>query len=97
MSLSGRFTPPPRQTVIYGVPVAQALEAELTRLQAKRVVFVTNTSLAQPGGLADKVIAALGPRAIARVTDVASPKAEWRQTSNNSKQPNSHQKQGRTV
>lgn len=72
MPQSGRFTPPPQQTVIYGRPVAEALEAELTSLGARRVVFVTNTSLAQPGGLADTVVAALGQRAIVRVVGVGA-------------------------
>lgn len=78
MSLSGRYTPPPRQTVIYGIPVAQALEAELTRLGADRIVFVTNTSLAHPGGLADAVQRALGARTVVKVTGVGahSPRAD---------------------
>ena len=72
MTKSGRFTPPPQQTVIYGTPMAQALEAELERLGARRVVLVTNSSLARPGGLADRVFAALGSRVVARVTGVAA-------------------------
>lgn len=72
MTRSGRFTPPPQQTVIYGTPVAQALEVELARLGARRVVLVTNTSLAQPEGLADRVFAALGARAVATVSGVAA-------------------------
>ncbi len=72
MSLSGRFTPPPPQIVIYGTPVAEALEAELTRLGAQRILFVTNTSLATPGGLAETVVAALGARAVARITGVGA-------------------------
>ena len=43
MTKSGRFTPPPQQTVIYGTPMAQALEAELERLGARRVVLVTDS------------------------------------------------------
>ncbi len=72
MSLSGRYTPPPRQTVVYGIPVAEALEIELTRLGAERIVFVTNTSLAHPGGLADTVQRALGARAVLRVTGIGA-------------------------
>lgn len=72
MTQTGRFTPPPRQIVLYGVPVAQALETELSRLGAKRIVLVTNTSLASPGGLADTVTAALGSRSVVRVTGVGA-------------------------
>ena len=31
MTLSGQFSPPPRQTVVYGKPIATALPAELYR------------------------------------------------------------------
>jgi len=72
MTTSGRFTPPSKQSVVYGTPVAVALVAELERLGAHRVVLVTNSSLAGAGGLADTVFAALGPRAATRVIGVAA-------------------------
>lgn len=72
MSLTGRYTPPPRQTVLYGIPVADALEAELARLGASRVVLVTNTSLSHPGGLADTVERACGARTVLRVSGVGA-------------------------
>ncbi|MSR14793.1 MAG: maleylacetate reductase [Gammaproteobacteria bacterium] len=72
MTHLGRFTPPPRQVVLYGVPVAEALDQELNRLGAARIVFVTNSSLAQSGGLADTVTAALGTRAVSRVIGIGA-------------------------
>lgn len=72
MTQAGRFTPPPRQIVIYGMPVAEALEPELSRLGATRIILVTNTSLASPGGLADTVSAALGSRSVIRVTGIGA-------------------------
>ncbi len=72
MPISGRFTPPPKQIVLYGIPVAQALETELSRLGATRIVLVTNSSLAHPGGLADTVASALGSRAVQRVIGIGA-------------------------
>ena len=60
MTLSGQFTPPPRQSVVYGKPIAQSLPAELDKLGASRVVLVTTNSLSAPGALAASVKAALG-------------------------------------
>ena len=72
MPLSGRFNPPPRQSVIYGQPVAEALASELRRLSASRVVLVTNSSLARAGGPADTIKAALGTACRAVVTGVGA-------------------------
>jgi maleylacetate reductase len=72
MIQSGRFTPPPPQTVIYGVSAAEALAQELANLGATRAVFVTNTSLARPGGLADTLTTAMGSRLATRVTGIGA-------------------------
>jgi maleylacetate reductase len=70
MAQSGRFTPPPQQEVVYGKDVASALAEELERRHAKRVVFVTNTSLTGPGGLGETVKAALGKACVAQVSGI---------------------------
>jgi len=70
MRQPGRYTPPPRQTVSYGVPAAEALAGELERMGAARAVLVTNTSLARDGGLARQLEASLGARCVALVTGV---------------------------
>lgn len=70
MTQSGRYTPPPLQEVVYGNDVASALAEELERRQAKRVVFVTNTSLTGPGGLAESVKASLGSACVAEVSGI---------------------------
>ena len=78
MSRSGLFTPPPPQTVIYGKPVAAALNETATLRDARRAVLVTNTSLGGPDGLAAKVKQALGRRCVAVLTGVKahSPRAD---------------------
>lgn len=68
----GRYTPPPAQQVVYGQPVATALGAELESRGARRVVFVTNTSLAAPGRLGDGVRAALGTALVGELTGIAA-------------------------
>lgn len=68
----GRYTPPPAQQVVYGQPVATALGAELESRAARRVVFVTNTSLAGPGCLGESVRAALGSACVGELTGVAA-------------------------
>lgn len=72
VSLSGYFTPPPRQAVAYGQPIATALPAELDKLGATRVVLVTTNSLSKAGGLAAQVEAAIGARCLARVTGIGA-------------------------
>ena len=72
MTLSGRFMPPPRQSVVYGTPIAQALPAELERLNATRVVLVTTNSLSAPGALAATVQATLGTRCLEVVTGIGA-------------------------
>ena len=53
MTLSGRFTPPPRQSVVYGTPIAQALPGEL----ASTVASISGlSSLATPRPLIIKAI-----------------------------------------
>lgn len=78
MSQSGRYTPPPAQDVIYGKPVAEALAEEIERRGTKRIVFVTNTSLAGPGKLGGVVKQALGSACLAEVTGIGahSPRAD---------------------
>ena len=61
---TGDYTTPARQRVIYGQPVAAALPAALAGLS--RVALVTTASLNRPGGLADRVEAALGPACAGR-------------------------------
>ncbi len=68
----GRYTPPPAQQVVYGQAVATALGAELESRAAKRVVFVTNSSLAAPGRLGDSVRAALGTALVGELTGIAA-------------------------
>lgn len=70
MSQSGRYSPPPPQDVIYGQPVASALAGELERRGARRVVFVTNTSLTGSNGLAETVTTALGKACVAEVSGI---------------------------
>ena len=52
----------PRQTVAFGIPIAEALPEALQRLSVQRVTVVTANSLAGPGGLAGVVRDALGSR-----------------------------------
>ena len=66
----GRYSPAPAQEVIYGKPVAVALSEEIERRKVSRIVFVTNTSLNQPGGLGEIVKAALGDTCVAEVTGI---------------------------
>jgi maleylacetate reductase len=66
----GRYSPAPAQEVIYGKPVAVALSEEIERRKVSRIVFVTNTSLNQPGGLGEVVKAALGNTCVAEVTGI---------------------------
>jgi maleylacetate reductase len=72
MIRTGRFSPPPRQAVVFGQPLAEALPAELARLSARRVVLVTNRSLAAPGGLADAARAALGASCLATIDGIGA-------------------------
>ncbi|MBK8960716.1 MAG: iron-containing alcohol dehydrogenase [Proteobacteria bacterium] len=72
MTLSGQFSPPPRQTVVYGKPVATALPAALESFGAKRVVMVTTNSLSAPGKLGATVAAALGARCMEIVTGIGA-------------------------
>lgn len=72
MLASGRCSPPPRQSVVYGRPVAEALPAELDALGASRVVLVSTNSLTRAGGLAAKVEAALGARCKEVVTGIGA-------------------------
>ncbi len=52
---SGWSKPGPRQTVAFGLSVVDALPQAQQRLNARRMVLVTNNSLAHPGGLAEQV------------------------------------------
>lgn len=70
MSQIGRYTPAPAQEVIYGKPVAEALAEEIERQKVSRIVFVTNTSLNQPDGLAEVVKGALGKLCVAEVSGI---------------------------
>ena len=71
MTQTGHYIPPPnRQEVIYGQPVASALAEELARLNASRIVFVTNTSLTGSGGLAESVTSPLGSACVAEVSGI---------------------------
>ncbi|MEX2481477.1 MAG: iron-containing alcohol dehydrogenase [Gammaproteobacteria bacterium] len=70
MPLTGHYTPPPPQEVIYGQSAAKALDASLASRDAHRVVFVTNTSLAGPGRLGAQVTAALGDACVTVVSGV---------------------------
>tara|TARA_Y100000588_G_scaffold22313_1_gene22540 strand:+ start:3191 stop:4336 length:1146 start_codon:yes stop_codon:yes gene_type:complete len=70
MSQIGRYTPAPSQEVIYGKPVAEALVEEIERQKVSRIVFVTNTSLNQPNGLAEVVKGALGKLCVAEVSGI---------------------------
>lgn len=72
MTISGQFSPPPRQTVVYGKPIAEALPAELDKLGAQRVVLVTTNSLSAPGKLGETVAAALGARCKEIVTGIGA-------------------------
>ncbi|PSJ65264.1 iron-containing alcohol dehydrogenase [Kumtagia ephedrae] len=74
----GRFQPPSRQIVVYGQPAGTALTQILKDFWATQAVLVTNTSLARPGGLADKVAAELGDACVRRVDGLAanSPRAD---------------------
>ncbi|MGE0484001.1 MAG: iron-containing alcohol dehydrogenase [Gammaproteobacteria bacterium] len=72
MSRSGRYSPPPAQHVVYGAAAARALAAELEQRDARRVVLVTNTSLAGSGGLAAQVAASLGERCAAILSGIAA-------------------------
>jgi maleylacetate reductase len=68
--LKGRFQPPSRQIVIYGEPVAEALPKLLKEFWATQAVLVTNSSLAVPGGIGQRVADALGDTCTARVDGV---------------------------
>ncbi|CAN0386801.1 unnamed protein product, partial [Phaeothamnion confervicola] len=72
MTLSGQFSPPPRQAVVYGKPIASALPAELDKLGASRVVMVTTNSLSAPGALGATVQAALGARCLEVVSGIGA-------------------------
>ena len=72
MTISGQFSPPPRQTVVYGKAIAEALPAELDKLGARRVVLVTTNSLSAPGALGATVQAALGARCLEVVTGIGA-------------------------
>ena len=78
MTQAGQYSPPPRQSVVYGKPIAQALPDELDKLGASRVVLVTTNSLSAPGALAATVQAALGARCLEVVTGIGahSPRAD---------------------
>ncbi|WP_176594000.1 iron-containing alcohol dehydrogenase [Sphingobium sp. EM0848] len=69
---------PPQQSVAFGIPMAEALAEAVRRLSMDRVVVVTANSLARPGGLAEKVAAALGPKFHSMVSGIRphSPRAE---------------------
>lgn len=70
MPLTGHYSPPPRQEVVYGLPVANALAAACESRDAHRVLLVTNSSLAGPGRLGAVVGAALGDRCISTLTGI---------------------------
>jgi alcohol dehydrogenase class IV len=72
VTTSGHFTPPPRQAVVYGKPIASALAAELDKLAAARVVLVTTNSLSKSGGLSAHVEAAMGARCTRVVTGIGA-------------------------
>jgi maleylacetate reductase len=74
----GRFQPPSRQIVVYGQPTGTALPQILKDFWATQAVLVTNSALARPGGLADRVAAELGETCVRRVDGVAanSPRAD---------------------
>lgn len=76
--MQGRFQPPARQIVYYGRPLAEALDQALKDLWSSQAVVVTNTSLAQPGRLLEKVTAPLGEIVTNVVTGVRenSPRAD---------------------
>jgi maleylacetate reductase len=58
----GWALPSPRQTVAFGVPLADALPEALLRLSARRVAVVTTNSLTGPGGLAGTLRNLLGSK-----------------------------------
>lgn len=74
----GRHQPPPRQIVIYGQAVEQALEQALVPRQvsgsepAERWVIVTTRSLNGPEGGAGRVRAHLGSRCVGTIPDIAA-------------------------
>ena len=59
---SGRALPQHQQTVVFGVPLAEALPEEMRRLSMKRVLVVSTNSLSGPGGLAETVRNVLGSK-----------------------------------
>jgi maleylacetate reductase len=59
---SGWCTSSYRQTVAFGIPMADALSEALRRLPAREIALVTIDSLSGPGQLAEKVAEVLGDR-----------------------------------
>ena len=78
MKMTGHYTPPPRQEVIYGKDASAVVAAQCERRGVARAVLVTNTSLAGPDGLAATVRSALGAKCAAEITGVGahSPRAD---------------------
>ena len=72
MNYSGQHRPPPRQTVIYGKPIREALDEALTPLAVTKVALVSSDSLMASGGLASQVLQALGPRYVATIAGPAA-------------------------
>ena len=65
---SGWCTSSYRQTVAFGIPMADALAEALRRLPASKIVLVTIDELSGPGHLAEKVAAVLGSRLHSTIT-----------------------------
>jgi maleylacetate reductase len=70
MITPGRFQPPSRQLVVYGQSVADALPMVTKDFWVMQAVIVTNSSLAGPGGLSDRISGILGDRHVNTVTGI---------------------------
>ena len=75
---SGWSVPPPQQSVAFGIPMADAVAEAVRRLSMERVIVVAANSLSRPGGLAEGIAAALGPKihSIVSGTRPHSPRSE---------------------
>ena len=75
---SGWSVPPLQQSVAFGIPMADAVAEAVRRLSMDRVIVVTVNSLSGPGGLAERVATALGPKFHSIVSGVLphSPRTE---------------------
>ncbi len=67
---SGWCTASYRQTVAFGIPMADALSEALRRLPARVIALVTIDSLSGPGQLAEKVAEVLGDRLHSTISGV---------------------------